>query len=77
MGRETGRNGMAGSRSQPPAGAGSINKDLEPSGREAAEYIAAMLDGLRLVAHQAQLPFLSYLLSVALEEANSEKRKRG
>ncbi|HUU25268.1 MAG TPA: hypothetical protein VMW68_06850 [Methyloceanibacter sp.] len=67
---------MAGSGAQPPVGAGSLDKDLEPSRREAAEYIASMLDGLRLVAHQAQLPFLSYLISVAAEEANNEKKKR-
>jgi hypothetical protein len=35
------------------------------------------LEGLRLVAHQAHLLFLSYLLSVALEEANIEKSERG
>jgi len=49
---------------------------LAPSRQEAAEYIAAMLDGLRRVANQAQLPFLSYLISVAVEEANNEKKKR-
>jgi len=32
-----------------------------------------MLDSLRVVAHNAQLQFLAYLINVALEEANSEK----
>jgi hypothetical protein len=32
-----------------------------------------LLEGLRRVALQAELPFLAYLLSVALEEANSQK----
>jgi len=49
---------------------------LAPSRQEAAEHIAAMLDGLRRVANQAQLPFLSYLIRVAVEEANNEKKKR-
>ena len=44
--------------------------------QEAAEYIASLLEGLRLVAHSAQMPFLAYLITVALEEANSEKTNR-
>jgi hypothetical protein len=43
------------------------------SRKEAADYIAALLDGLRVVAHNAELPFLAYLIAVALEEANNEK----
>jgi len=31
---------------------------------------------LRLLASQAQMPFLAYLLSIALEEADLEKAKR-
>jgi hypothetical protein len=44
--------------------------------QEAAEYIASLLEGLRLVAHGAQLSFLAYLINVALEEAKSEKANR-
>jgi len=33
------------------------------------------LEGLRQVAQQADLPFLGYLISVVLEEANTEKSK--
>jgi hypothetical protein len=44
--------------------------------REAAEYIGSLLDGLRLVAHNANLPFLAYLIAVALEEAKSTKAGR-
>jgi hypothetical protein len=44
---------------------------------EAAEYIASMLEALRLLAQQTDMPFLAYLLSVALEEANSEMDKIG
>jgi hypothetical protein len=65
---------MAGSGARPPVG------DLGPSGKgkdltrqEAAEYISSLLEGLRVVAHGAQMPFLAYLLDVALEEANNEK----
>jgi len=43
--------------------------------REAAEYISSLLEELRLVAVQSDLPFLAYLLSVALEEAKTEKAK--
>jgi hypothetical protein len=41
--------------------------------REAADYIGSLLDGLRVVAHNAKLPFLAYLIAVALEEAKSTK----
>jgi len=65
---------MAGSGARPPVGG------LSPSGegrdftrQEAAEYIASLLEGLRAIAHGAQMPFLAYLLNVALEEANNEK----
>jgi hypothetical protein len=43
--------------------------------QEAAEYIASMLEGLRGVANGAQMPFLAYLLNMALE-ANNEKNSR-
>jgi hypothetical protein len=67
---------MAGSRARPQIGAGSPHDGPEPTRQEAAEYIASLLEGLRSVAHQAQLPFLAYLISVALEEANHEKSPR-
>jgi hypothetical protein len=31
---------------------------------------------LRVVAHNAQLQFLAYLINIALEEANNEKATR-
>jgi len=65
---------MVGPGSQPPAGgASSFNDGRELSRKEAAEYIASLLEGLRLVAHNAQLQFLAYLINVALEEAKNEK----
>jgi len=36
-----------------------------------------LLEGLKLVAHSAHMPFLAYLINVALEEANSEKTNSG
>jgi len=66
---------MAGSGARPPIRAGAASKDTGVSRRETAEYVAAMLEGLRKSAHQAKLPFLAYLISVALEEANNEKQK--
>lgn len=48
----------------------------ELSHREASEYIASMLESLRQVASSAGMPFLAYLINVALEEANLEKAKR-
>ena len=75
--REARQNGMAGSGAPPPVNFGSFGEGSEPSRQEAAEYIASLLEGLRRVAHESQLPFLAYLISVALEEANSEKSRRG
>ena len=68
---------MAGPNARPPESVGLPHEGAQPNRKEAAEYIATLLEGVRLVAHQAQLPFLTYLISVALEEANSEKSKRG
>ena len=68
---------MTGTRAGPPAGSTSPSrKGPELTHKEAAEYIASLLEGLRLVAHSAQMPFLAYLINVALEEANSEKTNR-
>jgi hypothetical protein len=35
-----------------------------------------LLEGLSEVADGAQMPFLAYLLNMALEEANNEKTSR-
>ena len=47
-----------------------------PSPKEAAEYIASMLEGLARVAASAGMPFLAYLINLALEEAKVEKATR-
>jgi hypothetical protein len=44
--------------------------------QEAADYIGSLLDGLRLMANNANLPFLAYLIAVALEEAKSTRAGR-
>ena len=62
---------------RPPEGSAGPSRDAsELTHLEAAEYIASLLAGLRLVAHSARMPFLAYLLNVALEEANNEKTNR-
>ncbi len=66
---------MAGTGARTPAGGdrGTPSSMPRMTREEAAEYIASLLDGLRVVAHNAELPFLGYLISVALEEAKSAK----
>ena len=75
MGAKQGRNRMAGSRARPPIGANPADRQSEPSRKEAAEYIASLLEGLRHLANQTQMPFLAYLLAMAQEEANTERAK--
>jgi len=36
-----------------------------------------MLEGLHLVAKSAEMPFLAYLIDVALEEAKNQKSRSG
>jgi len=68
---------MTGTRPRPPAGSASPSRDgPDLTHQEAADYIASMLEGLRLVAQNAQMPFLAYLIDVALEEANNEETNR-
>lgn len=74
-GRDARRNRMAGSRAEPPVGANSIKGQSEPCRKEAAEYIGSLLKGLQSLAQEARMPFLAYLLTMALEEANTEKAK--
>ena len=40
--------------------------------REAVDYTAGLLDGLKSIAHEAGLSF-AYLLAMAIEEAQAEK----
>jgi hypothetical protein len=59
--------------SLPPGAKNSPGDGRKLSRKEAAEYIASLLEGLRVVAHNAQLQFLAYLIAMALEEAKNEK----
>jgi hypothetical protein len=43
--------------------------------REAADYIAGMLDGLHSIADAANLAFVAYLLAMAKEEAQAERAR--
>jgi hypothetical protein len=53
---------MAGTGARPSLGsARASGNGPEMTPQEAADYIGALLDGLRLVAHNANLPFLAYL----------------
>ena len=68
---------MAGTRAGTSGGsASSAGNGPELTRPEAAEYIASMLEGLKSVASSGQMPFLAYLITVALEEANNEKTNR-
>ncbi len=68
---------MSGTGGGPPAGGASSGREgLELSDQEAAEYIASILEGLTQVASSARMPFLAYLINIALEEARLEKAPR-
>ncbi len=69
-GRDTRRGGPSGSeKALAPGVSGGLGR------REAAEYIAGLLNGLKEVADTAGLTFLTYLLAMALEEAQAEKSR--
>ena len=68
---------MSGMGGRPPEmGASPTGEGPELTHKEAAEYIASMLEGLGQVASTARMPFLAYLISVALEEAKLQKAPR-
>ena len=67
---------MAGTRARPPGGsASSGGNGPELTRQEAAEYIASLLEGLRSVASSGQMPFLTYLINVALDLCMNSKLK--
>jgi len=67
---DTRRGGAPGS-----GGEGAVGGKADLNRREAAEYLAGLLDGLRSVADGAGLTFIAYLLAMALEEAQAEKAR--
>lgn len=56
---------------QTPAGMEPCGNGPKLTQQDALEYIGSLVEGLHRIALQAELPFLAYLLSVVLEEANS------
>jgi hypothetical protein len=73
--RQGKQNGAPGSKKGGGAGGNSGGNGSDLTRREAAEYIAGLLDGLKLIAHEAGLPFIAYLLAMASEEARVEKSR--
>jgi hypothetical protein len=69
-----GEGGGPGSKDAPPPGgpSGGRSKMIR---REAADYNAGMLDGLKSIAHDSGLSFVTYLLAMAIEEAQAEKSR--
>jgi hypothetical protein len=65
---------MSGTGDGPPAGGASPLSEGQLSHREASEYIVSILEGLTQVANRAHMPFLAYLINMALEEAKLERR---
>jgi hypothetical protein len=73
-GRETQHRGPAALPAENRASAvSSPAQDVELTRQEAAEFMALMLDSLKLLAQDAQLTFLAYLIGMALEEAPGRK----
>jgi hypothetical protein len=68
--RRQARQNGAPKRPNPPKGGGG---DLTP--REAAAYIADLLDELKSIADGAGLTFVAYLLAMAEEEAQTVKSR--
>ena len=67
---------MSGMEGGPPLGGASPpGEGPDLSHREAAEYIASMLEGLAQVATGARMTFLAYLINVALEEAKIQREE--
>jgi hypothetical protein len=71
--RQKKQNGAPRSRNAPDR-KGPINgSDL--TRREAADYIAALVDELKSIAQAAGLPMIAYLLAMAKEEAQVERAR--
>lgn len=70
----TGQNRPSGARTTKSSRTKQLETDV--SRKETADYIASMLESMQLLALKQQLPFLSYLIGMALEEANGQKAKR-
>ena len=67
------QNGAPRSRKAPER-EGPINGS-EMTRREAADYIATLVDELKSIAQTAGLPLIAYLLAMAKEEAQVERAR--
>jgi hypothetical protein len=52
-------------------------ESLETTPEATAEYIASLLQELMALAQHTQMPFLAYLLGMALQEADAQKKNQG
>lgn len=68
--RRTAKSRMDGDGLSQPDG-----EDLSPE--QALDYISTMLEEIRVIAHNKDMTFLSYLIGIALEEARGEQLKTG
>ena len=71
--RQKKQNGAPRSRNAPDKKGPIDGSDL--TRREAADYIASLVDELKLIAQAAGLPLIAYLLAMAKEEAQVERSR--
>ena len=71
--RQKKQNGAPRSRKAPARKVPSHGSDL--TRREAADYIATLVDELKSIAQAAGLPLIAYLLAMAKEEAHVERAR--
>ena len=71
--RQKKRNGAPRSRKAPDRKDPINGSDL--TRREAADYIATLVDELKSIAQAAGLPLIAYLLAMAKEEAQVERAR--
>ena len=58
------------------AGEGSPVNGSDMTRREAADYIATLVEELKSIAQAAGLPLIAYLLAMAKEEAQLERTRK-
>jgi hypothetical protein len=72
--RQKKQNGAPRSRKAPGSEGPPINGS-DMTRREAADYIATLVDELKSIAQAAGLPLIAYLLAMAKEEAQVERAR--
>jgi hypothetical protein len=73
-GRDT-DNGEPGEADEPVPENTSSGSGSTMTRQEAAAYIAGLLRGVKAIAQKAGLPFIAYLLGMAIEEAQVEESR--